>query len=329
MAAGTIPISMTQQLDIYGQPLAGGQLYIIQAGTVSTPQDAFQDVALTIKQPYPMTLDAAGRVPQFFLDNSVNAGVKIRLQDKNGVVQLASDFVLIIGPAGGTGGGGTTVDPNALIQTGNMILRYGVGAFTGYVRMNGLTLGSATSGATERANADTQSLFQQLWNVDPNLILTPARGASASLDWSANKQLALPDWRGYAPAGMCDMGNTASNILSSAYWGGNPIALGAVGGGESFTLTVGNIPTNITSSGSNFISVATEARNIPSTAGTISIQPAPTTGGNPVPYTLSNDWTAITGMSGSNDIFVTSNNTSGEALRTIGPRKLCTFYLKL
>ena len=65
--AGTIPISMTQQFDIFGKPLAGGQLYIIQSGTVSTPQDAFQDTGLTILQPYPMTLDAGGRVPQFFL----------------------------------------------------------------------------------------------------------------------------------------------------------------------------------------------------------------------------------------------------------------------
>jgi hypothetical protein len=46
--AGTIPLSMTQQFDVYGQPLSGGQLYIIQAGTVSTPQDAFADTGLTI-----------------------------------------------------------------------------------------------------------------------------------------------------------------------------------------------------------------------------------------------------------------------------------------
>ena len=184
MAAGTIPISMTQQFNEYGEPLAGGQLYIIQAGTVSTPQDAFQDVALTIKQPYPMTLDAGGRIAQFFVDNAVNATVKIRLQDKNGVVQLAADNVLIIGPAGGTGGGGTTVDPTALIQMGNMILRYGAGAFAGYVRANGLSIGPAGSGASERAFADTQNLFQYLWNTDPNLSVgnpptTPCPAAGA------------------------------------------------------------------------------------------------------------------------------------------------------
>ena len=67
MSAGTIPISMTQQLDLYGQPLKGGELYIIVAGTVSTPQDAFARMSrlMTVKQPYPMALDAAARVPQF------------------------------------------------------------------------------------------------------------------------------------------------------------------------------------------------------------------------------------------------------------------------
>ena len=102
-------LSMTQQFDEYGQPLSGGQLYIIQAGTVSTPQDAFQDFGLTIKMPYPMVLDAAGRVPQFFLSDGY---VKVRLQDTHGVVQLAAETVLVIGPsAGGGGGGATCVDP--------------------------------------------------------------------------------------------------------------------------------------------------------------------------------------------------------------------------
>ena len=152
--AGTIPLSMTQQFDVYGQPLAGGQLYIIQAGTVSTPQDAFQDTALTIKQPYPMTLDAAGRVPQFFLNDPSgggNATVKVRLQDKNGVVQLSSDGILVIGPSGGTGGGGGGLsgDASQLFQTGDIKPRYGVGIHPGvtpgWVRCNGLTIGSATA----------------------------------------------------------------------------------------------------------------------------------------------------------------------------------------
>jgi len=73
--SGTIPLSMTQQFDVYGKPLAGGQLYLIQAGTVSTPQNGFQDSALTIPLPNPITLDAAGRIPQFFL---ADGSIKVR-----------------------------------------------------------------------------------------------------------------------------------------------------------------------------------------------------------------------------------------------------------
>ena len=101
--SGTIPLSMTQQFDEFGQPLSGGQLFIIQAGTVSTPQNPYQDAGLTLLLPNPITLDAAGRIPQFFLADGY---IKVRLTDKNGVVQLAADGILVIGPSAGGGGDG-------------------------------------------------------------------------------------------------------------------------------------------------------------------------------------------------------------------------------
>jgi hypothetical protein len=235
--AGTIPLSMTQQFDIYGKPLAGGQLYIMVAGTVSTPQDAFQDTGLSIKMPYPMTLDAAGRVPQFFLADGT---VKIRLQDKNGIVQLAADSVLVIGPSAGGGGGGATVDPTALIKTGQMILMYGTGALTGFVRVNGLTIGSSTSGASERANPDCQNCFLYLYGADPNLVVSGGRGANAAADWAANKNIALPDWRGYNISALDDMGNAAAGRLGGFFT--NPTLLGSAGGAPSQQLSTGHLP---------------------------------------------------------------------------------------
>ena len=89
--AGTIPLSMTQQLDEFGAPLAGGHLYLIQAGTVSTPQNAYQDSALTLAWPNPIILDAAGRLPQFFL---ADGSIKIRLTDVNGNEKLIADGLL-------------------------------------------------------------------------------------------------------------------------------------------------------------------------------------------------------------------------------------------
>ena len=55
--AGTIPVALTQCVDINGQPMAGALLYIYAVSTVATPQDAFQDFGLSIKQPWPMETD--------------------------------------------------------------------------------------------------------------------------------------------------------------------------------------------------------------------------------------------------------------------------------
>ena len=327
MAAGTIPLSGTQRFDMYGNPLNGGALYIIAAGTVSTPQDAFADVALTIKMPYPMSLDAAGNIPFFFLDNTINAGVKIRLQDKNGVVQLASDFVLIIGPAGGTGGGGgTTVDPSAIYQTGDIKPRYGVGvhpgAIPGWVRCNGLTIGSSTSGASmpEGARSECLALFQYLWNTDPNLAVSGGRGANAATDWGANKNIATPDWRGYALSGLDDMGNTAANRLGTFF--ANATQLGSAGGVPSMTIANANLPP-YTPSGSVGVSVS----------GTAPVQGA-------YPGTTIANVAAVGTNAGSSSTIPLTLSPSGSFTGTaqagnastpfgiISPRKLCTLYIK-
>lgn len=81
------------------------------------------------------------------------------------------------------------------------------------------TIGSASSGASNRANADTQSLFNRLWAdfSDANLpVLTSAggastRGSSAAVDWAANKRISVPDKRGRVSVGKDDMGGTAAN----------------------------------------------------------------------------------------------------------------------
>ena len=334
--AGTIPLSMTQQFDVLGNPLSGGQLYIIQAGTVSTPQDAFQDTALTIKQPYPMTLDAAGRVPQFFLadpSSGGNATVKVRLQDKNGVVQLSSDNVLVIGPSGGTGGGGTAVDPSAIYQTGDIKPRYGIGVHPGvtpgWVRANGLTIGSATAspGATERGNADCQALFNYLWQVDTSLAVSGGRGSSSSADWTSNKTIALPDFRGMALSGLDGMGNSLAGKLTPAYYGApNVDLLGAVGGGEQNTLTAAQVPA-ISSAGSVSVISANSYFRVQAGASIIAVSAG--TGTSGILAVPQGNVTDVETVSSSGSFSANSNNTGGQAFRTIGPRKLCTIYIKL
>lgn len=70
-----------------------------------------------------------------------------------------------------------------------------------WLECNGDSIGSAASGGTARANADTFALFSKLWAEPAYVIQTSvggasARGASAAADFAANKRMVLPDWRG-------------------------------------------------------------------------------------------------------------------------------------
>lgn len=73
----------------------------------------------------------------------------------------------------------------------------------GWLIEDGKTIGNAASGATGRANADTQDLFTHLWTQFTNtelIIQTSAgaastRGASAAADFAANKRMPLFDSR--------------------------------------------------------------------------------------------------------------------------------------
>jgi len=322
--SGTIPLSMTQQFNEYGTPLSGGQLYIIQVGTVSTPQNAYQDTGLTIPMPYPMTLDAAGRVPQFFVADGF---VKIRLQDSSGVVQLASDSVMVIGPSSGGGGGGATVDPTQLIQTGNMIFRYDVGVISGYVRLNGLTIGSATSGSTERSNLDCQALFQHLWGVDSALVVSGGRGPTATADWTANKQIALPDLRGRVFAAMDDMGNTDAarlsvQVASTTLGGVNAANVVGSGTDKARIIRTTNLPA-YTPTGSVTNGAITITHNAASNTSTASsdITPGSVLG----TYTGA----TITASQAASVFTGAAQGGTAAAFSIVQPTMVCTFYIKL
>jgi hypothetical protein len=238
--SGTIPLSMTQQFDQYGNLLDGGQLYFFQAGSVATPQNSFQDGGLTIPWPNPLTLNAAGRIPQLFF---ADGQIKIRLQDKNGVIQLAQDNILVVGPSSGSGGGGS-VDATTVLTTGDIKIRYDNSIINGFVRLNGKTIGSATSGATELADPSAQALFQFLWGKDSTLAVTPGgRGASASADWGANKQIALPDGRNRLLMALADMGNSDIGLLASnTFTKGNQVTLGSTLGVARLQLSGTQLP---------------------------------------------------------------------------------------
>lgn len=319
-ASGTIPYSLSQQLDQYGKPLAGCHLYLFAAGT-TTPQNGYRDSALTLVLPNPLTCDAAGRLPQFFL---ADGSIKARLTDKNGVIQVAADNIAVIGSSSGGGGGGT-IDPTTIYQTGDVKSRYGVGIIAGFVRLNGRTIGSATSGATERANADTQALFEYLWNSPADLPVAPSRGASANADWVANKTIALPDGRGRVLAGLDDMGNVSAGRLNFTFGPINNIKLGTATTPDNLSLTQAMLPA--------------VAPVFTGTAGAVSV--VSTIGNflyNPVNLTVTGTSTNIITAGNAGSVTSTgtftpagtiSNLGSGVAFSTVQPTLLITNYIKL
>jgi hypothetical protein len=317
--AGTIPYSLSQQLDEFGKPLSGCKLYTIQAGTVATPQNSYQDSSLTLVNPNPLTCDSAGRLPQFFL---ADGSIKVRLTKSNGTNVVTADGILVVGASSG-GGGGSPVDPTTILATGDQKLRYGTGVLSGFVRANARTIGSATSGATERANSDCQALFEYLWGADANLAVSGGRGVSANADWVANKTLTLPDQRGRGLAGLDDMGNSAAGRLTSTYFGTTATVLGAVGGSESQTLTAAQVP-SITSANTGSI-----ALSVSSTVNDIVRGPVAVTSGGVVIGGSTSSSVNSTGTLAIGAVPVTSNNTGGQAHPIVSPTMLLTIYIKL
>lgn len=214
MAGTLFSLALSQQLNNQGKPLLDAPLYVYEANT-STPADTFQDFGLGIVNPWPLRTDGAGRLPPFWVDDGA---YRARLTDAaGGVVYFDIPYVQALGPSsgGGEGGGGGSVDPAAILQTGDVKWRPQTGTLSGFVRANARTIGSATSGATERANADTQPLYEYLWNNFTNTLcpVSGGRGGSASSDYAANKTIATYSLRGRGQRGLDDMGNSAEGVL--------------------------------------------------------------------------------------------------------------------
>lgn len=98
----------------------------------------------------------------------------------------------------------------------------------GWIQMNDETIGSASSGATTRANSDTWPLYNLIWNKvsDTYAPVSGGRGASAYADFIANKTIAL------------------TKALGQVFAGTTPgsVALGTTAGASTQTLSISNMP---------------------------------------------------------------------------------------
>jgi hypothetical protein len=324
--AGSIALSLTQQFDNLGNVLSGGQLFFIQAGTVGTPQNAFQDVGLTLPWSNPYTLTANGRVPLLYFADGY---VKVRITDRLGAPIFTQDNIPVTGFSSGGGGGGGTIDPTTVLQTGQLIAMYGTGILTGFTRANGRTIGNASSGASELGAASAQSLFIFLYTVDPNLVVAPGgRSGNALNDFNANKTIALPDYRGRALAGLDDMGNSAAGRLTAAYFGTAATVLGAAGGSEKNLIGQNNFPAIALSVTGTFAGLTDTVHPVINAATGSPFSSSPSGGPS---VSLSNTAGVVASQVSASGSITGSAATGGGAvpLPVASPMMLATIYLKL
>ena len=240
--AGFWAQSLTQIHDPNGRPYIGARAYFYKGGT-TTPITVYKsfDLGPINAHPNPLLTDGNGFWPPVYMDEA-DEFFGVRITTAQGVIILNADGIPIIGPPTEGGEGGPTptpVDPDSLFKTGDIKVRYGEGYLVGWVRANGRSIGSAVSGASERAHSDTQALYEFLWGVDGDLVVVGGRGASALADWTANKPLTLPDARGRALIGVDNMGNIAAGNVPAAD------NLGWTGGASTHVLSIAETPSHV------------------------------------------------------------------------------------
>lgn len=283
----TPPVKLYTDSD--GNPLEGGYIYFGTANQNPevTPIAMYWDAAGTIPAAQPLRTINGYITRQGSPANIYATGdCSITVRDSNGALVMTSpvsvDIQLALAISGSTiaasipladaggyfttdnveaafqqiGGSGFTTFARLaaavqalLVPTGTTVDYVGTTAPTAWVLADGKTIGSATSGGTERANTDTLDLYTLLWNAYSNTELiiedsagTPTtRGASASNDFAANKRLPLPDCRGRVRAGKDNMGGTTASRITVAGGLFDATVQGASGGAQNYALSTAEL----------------------------------------------------------------------------------------
>ena len=246
-SAGLYPLSNYQQFDANGRLMTGAKLYLYDGGT-STPRTGYKDLALSSAHPNPIVADASGRIPLIYLADGY---YRHRLTTSTGTMVFDQDGLPVLTTS--AGGTGTSVDPDSVFKSRDVKIRFDDQPLAGYVRLNGRTIGSAASGATERANADTEALYTELWAYS-TIVVAAGKGASAAADFAANKPLTLPDASGRGIFGMDDLGAGARSVLTAATITG-PTLPGSTGGAQTLTIAQANLPLYNLTAGTGTVSI--------------------------------------------------------------------------
>jgi len=310
--------SLVPWIDANGNPYAGAKLFFFDAET-TTPRTVYRDGGQNESHDHPVVANGAGKFPAVFLQ----AGdYRERMETADG--QVVHDVDLITAPNGEAPippDAGDT-DPKLLASTGDVKVRHAVGTHAGWVRCNARTLGSAASGATERANADCEALFLHLWEQDPTLTVSGGRGANAASDWASNKNIALPDFRSVPLVGLASMGGATSTRLSGiAVDNGETLdTLGATLGVKEVAISIAQMPSHnhggTTNTTGNHSHTYQRQRTIFKSAGTDKV-------------TANEESDPTNTSSAGNHAHTISSQGGGGAHPNVQPSALITIYIKL
>jgi len=205
----------------------------------------------------------------------------------------------------------------------------------GYLTANGLTVGSASSGAAAAAGKYL-FVFKAIWDGFSNTQCpifdsgggVSTRGANAVADFQANKRLTTPNMKGLGVIGVDTMGGSGSTFLNGVpVTIGNATTPGSILGENLHTLSAGEAPTITSSNGSQSITVSLGGGLLmPAvTGGWTTVNTAGTGGFQAPQFNGLQSIQNVASISGANSISVTSNNTGGGAHNTV-ERNMAVFW---
>jgi microcystin-dependent protein len=136
----------------------------------------------------------------------------------------------------------------------------------------------------------------------------------------------IGDLRGRTIACKDDMGGSAASRLTSTYFGTSAAVLGAAGGSQSHTMTLGELPTGITSANTGTVALSVTSTVNDILRGGASDNFTSTVGSGQFNSLTKNTITS-TGNIGVGAAAVTSNNTGGNPHSIASPSLIINFAL--
>lgn len=173
-------------------------------------------------------------------------------------------------------------------RTGDIKQSLRSGPNRGWILMDDRTIGSATSGATNRANIDTFFLYKTIWDgvADTWAPVSTGRGATAVADFAANKTLQLTRALGRVLAGQnsnfitsltftADAGTDLLSVSSTATLPtGTPVLVSNSGGALPTPLVANTVYYVINNNATTFYLATSEDRSIGGAGNRIDITAA-------------------------------------------------------